>query len=277
MPHQTDASIDLNERRGALSPNGARRMLQQAFELWINPELMRRRDAGLLPEGFQLFMAQRIQRPDGTVAVRLNDEVRGVAMVKATRDVALGDDMLINDLDGIESFDLIDEELDYGHWTVFFTGKRWIATFNFLSQRSKCLDLLDKARQFLESAQQAQLKVHPAVAVDNLFSACELISKAELVSSQVMSLDSKSHGQIASQLNRWRKLGNIENAFVDLFNKLSNLRGPYRYDAGYTEAMPISDEDLELVTGMIEKGVAKVGAKIDKSPDANAIVERHEA
>ncbi len=277
MTQETDAGINLGEHRGGLPPEAAQHMMQQAFDLWINPEIERRRRDGSLPDGFQLFMVQQIQRPDGSVSVRFNDEVRGVAMIRATREMAAGENAFMDDFDGIESFDLVDEELDYGHWTAFFTGKRWIATFNFLNQRAKCLDLLDKAQQFFESVLVAKSKSHPAVVVDNLFSACELISKAELVSSQMLKLDTRTHSQIATQLNRWRKLGNIESAFVDLFNNLANLRTRYRYDAGFTDPMPVSDDDLELVQRMIEKGISKVGPKIEKSPGEISLSERHEA
>jgi hypothetical protein len=72
------------------------------------------------------------------------------------------------------------------------------------------------------------------VAVDTLFSACELTSKAELVSSSSMELSSKSHASIGSRLNSWGKLGNIDAAFVHLFNHLHDLGPRFRYDSNFS-------------------------------------------
>jgi hypothetical protein len=238
------------------------RLLEQAFELWINPELERRRASGTLKEPFQFLMAQQIQRPDGTTIVRLNDEVRGIASLIASRDMETGEGILLSDLDGLQNFDLEEDELDCGHWTVFRTGKRWFTSFNFLTHRAKCIDLLSKASQFLAAAIHAKKENHLSVVVDTLFSACELISKSQLVSSRVIKMDTKSHGQVASQINAWRKLGNVESAFVDLFNRMNLLRPRYRYDVTFSESMPASEDDLALVAQMIDSETKRLRSKI---------------
>lgn len=153
----------------------AKRLLEQAFDLWITPELERRRAAGTLPADFLLSMAQRIQRPDGTNITRLNDEVRGMMLVNPLPGANVGDDVFFDQISEIESFDLDDEDLDSGHWTVIQVQGRWFTSFNFLSHRGRCLDLFEKASQFLDAARIAVVHGHSAVAVDTLFSACELI------------------------------------------------------------------------------------------------------
>lgn len=235
-----------------LGEEGKQRVLQQAFDLWITAEVQRRQSAGTIPEPFQLLAAQRLQWPDGRIEVRLNEEVRGVGYARATRAVEAGDAVFVSDLATLESFDLIDEELDCGHWTLLWTGKGWFIGFNFQNQRGRCLDLLAKAEQFRLSAVTAVGLGHAAVAVDTLFSACELVAKAELVGSRRVELAARTHGTIASELNRWRKMGNVEGAFVDLFNLLGQLRYRYRYDAQVSETMPVSAADLTLVEAMID-------------------------
>lgn len=242
------------------------RVLENAFNLWINPELARRRALGELPEHFTLIAAQRIQRPDGTIIVRINDEVRGMASVRLSRSVQKGEAVMLSDLDGLEGFDILEEELDSGHWTVLWSGTRWFMSFNFLSNRGRCIDLLTKASQFRRTAADATERGHAAVAVDNLFSACELASKALLVASHVVELDAKTHGTVASRINSWRKLGNVEGAFVDLFNRLRELRPLYRYDASQSERMPITDDDLELVAQIIGDAVSRLGPKVGNEP-----------
>jgi hypothetical protein len=133
---------------GLMSEEGRRRVLEQAFELWINPELERRKEAGTLPDSFQLHMAQRIQHPDGKVVVRFNEEARGVALARATRAVAKGDPITFLDIDQLEAFDVPDDELDCGHWTVIRGPSGWFSSFNFLINRAKCRNLLEKAYHF---------------------------------------------------------------------------------------------------------------------------------
>lgn len=246
----------------SFSEEGVKRMLEQAFELWLSPELERRRAAGEISADFSLTAAQRLQWPDGRISIRLNEEIRGVASTKLTRYVEKGEPVFLSDLEGLQAFDLVEEELDCGHWTMLWTGKRWFIGFNFLNQRARCLDLLSKAEQFLQAATDACSRQHAAVAVDTLFSACELVAKAELVSSHVVGLEAKTHGSISSQLNRWRRMGNVEGAFVDLFNLLSGLRGRYRYDARVSDLTPVSDDDLQLVGAMISASRRRIGKKV---------------
>ena len=59
--------------------------------------------------------------------------------------------------------------------------------------------------------------------IDNLFNACELLAKARLITI-IRMRDVGSHGVIHSTINSWRKLGNVSDEFVDLFNKLSQAR-----------------------------------------------------
>lgn len=250
---------DAEQRPKALSEEGAVTMLRQAFDMWVNPEIEKRRAAGTLPDPFELYMAQRIQFPDGRNLVRLNEEVRGIANVRAQREVKAGEPVSLADMAGIEDFDIPDDELDAGHWTMIWTGKSWFVSFNFLSNRAKCKMLLQKASEFFEASKYAIGAGSIAVAVDTLFSACELISKAELVSSSILPIETKTHGPISSKLNEWRRLGNVEGAFVDLFNRLGRLRPRFRYDAAFSDIKPIMSEDLELVQSMIELGLRKLG------------------
>lgn len=242
-----------------------RRVLEQAFELWIKPELARRKEAGVLPDDFALWGAQRIQPPEGQVIIRINDEIRGVASIKTKRPFEKGDDVVVGDFEGIEDFDLPSDELDSGHWTVLWTGERWFTSFNFMTQRNRCLLLLDKAEHFLAASRRAEEDGHAAVAVDTLFSACELASKAHLVSFHTLPMGTRTHGAIHSGLNKWRRLGNIEGAFVDIFNKMNRLRGPYRYDDQQSESMPIAVEDFEIVETVIATERARLRSRLSEN------------
>jgi len=55
-------------------------LMQQVLEIWINPEIERRREAGRLPDDFALTRAQVIMNLDANAhEVRFNKEIKAVA------------------------------------------------------------------------------------------------------------------------------------------------------------------------------------------------------
>lgn len=245
-------------RESLTDAEGLNRTFTQACELWFTPEIERRKAAGSLPPDFALYMAQALFPPEGQPRVLLNDEINGTALMRAIRNVQKGEQVYVTDLQHVESFELSDELLDNGHFTMFRSGDGWRCFFNFLSGRAKARGMLELAAQFAEAAQFARGKSHAGPAIDNLFSACELISKAELMIHRMMPAESKSHGPIASGINRWAHLGNIDAAFVRLFNRLANQRPSARYGKKEDRPPIPEEEDFDLVGAMIERVVERV-------------------
>lgn len=230
----------------------AENAIKNAFDLWINPEVEKRQAAGSVETPMRLDAAQVIFPPEGGHIVRLNEEVRGIAYTKTTRAVEKGDPVFLSDWVGLESFDVAEEDLDNGHFTILLVEDRWFCTFNFLRRRAYCATLLEKALQFLQAAKFAQSSNLNAPAVDNLFSAAELASKVFLLLNSSIKMDVKSHGPIHSGINRERKLNNVSSAFVDLFNSLGQWRQSARYNAGALEDMYLTEDDFELVGSVID-------------------------
>ena len=116
------------------SEDGQRRFLQQAFSLWILPEIQRRTDEGALPPNFQLLAAQIVFWPDGRpLEVRFNTEVRCTFVVEPTADLIAEVDKLIG-LDEINRIVEIHppvEEADAGHVTILRLRNSWSFTFDF--------------------------------------------------------------------------------------------------------------------------------------------------
>lgn len=126
--------------------------------------------------------------------------------------------------------------------------------FNFLSGRAKARDMLELADQYLAASIESGHKGHAGPAVDNLFSASELVSKAELILYRSKAAKARIHGPIASEINAWARLGNIDQAFVALFNKLGQQRPNARYcDRDHRPPSPDADS-YELVRAMIARG-----------------------
>ena len=222
------------------------------FQIAFAPEIRQRLSAGGLDQTFFLTAAQMIQPETGAQMIRLNGEVRGIANVRATRPVQKGEPVFVSDMENFVSFDLDEEELDAGHFTLFWTGSGWIATFDFRAGRAKSAAMLKAAGEFLEVARLASNHGHTRPSVDNLFSACELVSKAHLILHRSSASKAKSHGPVQSAINAWRRLGNINDEFVHLFNRVSNTRSPARYDANADVSMP-SPSDFRVIEDEIQQ------------------------
>lgn len=222
------------------------------FQIAFAPEIRRRLSAGMLDETFFLTAAQMIQTDSGPQMIRLNDEVRGRAQLRMTRPVQKGEPVFASDMQNFVNFDLEEEELDAGHFTLFWTGNGWIVTFDFRTGRAKSAAILKAAEEFLKVAKLASTNGLRRPTIDNLFSACELASKAHLVLHRSAASRAKSHGTVQRAINLWGHLGNINEEFVQLFNRVSNTRSPARYDAKAEIQMP-SQSDFQLVEDEIQQ------------------------
>lgn len=239
------------------------RTFAQMWEIAFAPELERRRDAGLLDDQFQLYIAQLLQPPDADQIVLFNEEVRGDFLIRVGRDVKEGETGYIGDLKNAEQYELPDDLLDCGHFTIIRDGEKWQMTFNFLSGRSKARSMIELAHQFYESAVASTDKGHVGPAIDNLFSCCELISKAELILHRSPAAKTKKHAAVKSHINAWARLGNIDASFVRLFNRLGEQRSIARYADKKQSCSTPSIDELELVEAMIARGLERAAKSID--------------
>ena len=230
---------------------GPMRSVLHMFQLVFAPEIRRRLSSGEIDDKFVLFSAQLIQRMDEPRVVRINEEVRGVGTIKMDRPVQPGEMLLFSDLKRMQHFDLEEDELDAGHFTLFWNGSTWGCHFDFRMGRAKAANLLDAASEFLDSAKYAQEQGFARACVDNLFSACELASKARLILhvSQIETTD--THKLIHNNINKLRQLGVVDDAFVSLFNVLSKERKVARYRA-YSQIEIPTISDLQLAEREIQ-------------------------
>lgn len=227
------------------------RTLIHMFQIAFAPEIRRRLATGQLKQNFFLSAAQLIQPEEGENTVRLNEEVRGTAVVRVNRPVQQGEEVLVSDLQNFVSFDLEEDELDAGHFTLLWNGQGWIGSFDFRAGRAKSAGLLGLANQFLDVAKISAAKGHAGPSVDNLFSACELVSKAHLILHRNPASRAKSHGTVHRAINAWRHLGNVNEDFVRLYNQMLNARSSARYDAGAQIESP-SQSDFQIVERELE-------------------------
>lgn len=228
------------------------RTILHMFQLAISPEIRRRIASLKLNDGFILSAAQLVQPLKGPWKVRLNEEIRGVVMFRSTRSIKEGDPISISDLKHLEGFDLLEDELDSGHFTMFWHGTGWNGSFDFRGGRAISAKVLDTALEFWKAAQYARNHDLIRVCWDNLFNACELASKARLILLYTPSTNGKTHRIIHSRINKWASLGNVDQAFVTLFNRLSNSRSKAKYEFEANIDMP-TESDLKIALCEIEQ------------------------
>ena len=108
------------------------RVFKQVMELWVLPEIERRKKEKRLEEPFVLRTAQILFSHDkGTQKIRLNQEVKAVAKSKAKRDIKKGEIVYEKDIDNIEDIQLTEQDPNCAHITlVLFKGK-WFVSFDF--------------------------------------------------------------------------------------------------------------------------------------------------
>jgi HEPN domain-containing protein len=207
------------------------RVVEQAYEFWIGPEIERRREAGELPEDFALHGAQVIFGVDEELPeVRLNGEVKAVAQVTAARAIEKGEQVTENDIAGFKDILLTDDDPNEGHITIVAHKAGWAVAFDFRRNAARIAEHGKVARQFLEAAGWAREQGYSRVFVDNLFSATELMAKGMLIWQPDRSLlNSKTHRLIKVRFNLEGKHDNVDGRFVDLLNLLGKIRKPARY------------------------------------------------
>lgn len=199
---------------------------------FINPEIERRRGVGTWPEVELVSHFQVLFHESGQVEIRLNEEIGGMAEVRATRDVKADETITTNDFDQVSKYIPREEDAGIPHVTAFSHRDGWSLIFKFAGGHPSGQDHLVRGREFMETARKALTAGHLGPFLDNAFSATELLAKAELLACRPtvdLVLNSKRHGSVATPYHAWAKLGNTEGRFAALLKTLTDLRGSARY------------------------------------------------
>jgi uncharacterized protein (UPF0332 family) len=236
---------------GDMDAETAQTALSEFMRLWFDPEYERRVAAGQMAPSTKIVAAQAVFG-EGQTIIRFNEEVRGQGFARARRAVQEGEQVLHGDLVGIENWELAPDEVDYGHMSIFNTGDGWRCFFNFLRGRARADALAIRAENFLKAARHAHENGWHDVSVDTLFSACELLAKANLIVHMQKGAEAKTHPSIHTSINQWKRLGNIEAEFVKLFNDLGNLRHIARYEVGNVSRLEQPSSAFNTVAAQVD-------------------------
>jgi uncharacterized protein (UPF0332 family) len=229
LKHADERGESCPSEGAPLDPSG-QVLWNQAWEFWIAPEVEARRKSGRLQSGFELRAVQVIFDPEtASPDVRLNEEVRAVSQVKVEGPIEKGQAIFVDQVQGITSIELTDHDPEAGHFTALRLTDYWYIAFDFRRYATRVGDMVARAQEYLSVAGDALRGGALAAFVDNLYSAMELLAKAELVLSAGHDPHTRSHRTIRAQFNRWGHLGNVDAEHVRLLNELGSLRPKARY------------------------------------------------
>lgn len=246
----------------------ARRFFEQVFDLWINPEIERRRAAGQpAPDPLiVVFITFPVGAPP---KVEFNDECNAKVHLKVRpgTTVAEGQGIPYKDVVGIGRAEPVDENAGYV-FMMHLIDNSWASAFDFRRGKQDARGLLLKAVQFHRSAEHglAQVPALAAAAADQLFSAAELAAHAYLATGSGNT--SRNHKGVHSDFNINAKLGNVPSEHTKAYNKLFRARPDARYDP---HAVPLTVSELvellDTVAEMIESAYAGARKPISEIDD----------
>ncbi|MGZ8707478.1 MAG: hypothetical protein ACXW0R_08840 [Gaiellaceae bacterium] len=236
-------------------------LFDDMVERYVRPELERQRADGTAAPDELVFRFQVLFPEGGEPEVRLNHDVGGTVMATATRPVAAGEEVTIEDFSGISEYTPRAEDADVPHVSAFAHRDGWSLVYQFgRGGHSNRFAELERGAEFLATAEDALSEGRLGPFVDNAFSACELLAKAELLSSRPtvdLVLGKRSHGAVAQPYQAWAKLGNTEQRFAKLLKRLAGLRPAGRY--GQSE---LRLNDPEEILAMLKEMLEHVRSRV---------------
>jgi hypothetical protein len=228
-----------------MDEKAASRILEQAFKLWIEPELKRRAADGRIKQGFAVWAVQVVLNVDADPEIRINQEVKGVFVARPGKKAKPGETLLLRDIAHIESMKLTDEDPNAGHFTGLIHSGRWHLFFDFRYNAARIENQLKAADEFIAAAASATKRQHSIAAVANLYDAVQLMAKSFLLTTPERGvLVSKTHGFIETRFNRQAKFGNVDSNSATLLNRLAQLRPKTRYAFEPVQVLPSELETM---------------------------------
>jgi HEPN domain-containing protein len=232
------------------------RVFQQTMDLWINPEIKRRKDTGSLSPDFMMRSAQIIFPVNRPLTVRLNGEVKAILSSKAKRNIQKDEVVYEADIDSIEEVSLTEEDKDCGHITIILFKSRWVIAFDFnyiekLPLRKRILEHVEVAKEFLDSARDNLRSNRLNPFYEECFAVAELSTKAILINF-VDEQNLRHHKSKQREIRNLANLGKIKMEFSDILKELYDLRESTRYVTGDSPKGKAPQTYLKLVEEMLD-------------------------
>jgi len=232
------------------------RVFQQVMDIWVNPEIKRRQEKGILAVNFSLKSAQIIFSRNQPNQIRLNEEVKAVLTSIAKRDIKKGEAVYEADIGSIEKINLTKEDKNCSHITLLLINKSWVIAFDSTAlynkkETNRAREYLNATIEFFESAKENILNKRLRPFYENCYAVAELCTSAILI----MSIDERNisnHENRKKELKNWVELGKVKKEFSDTLEQLNNLRYSARYLGGENFKEENPERYLSILKEMID-------------------------
>ncbi len=208
-----------------LNQEEIKRAFDQAMDIWIKPEIERRKKKGWLKGDFKFSRAQIIFTPKKLPRIKFNKEVVVKAKARAKRKILKGEQVTTSDISSIEEI-IVDCPPNSGHITLIFFLDRWVVAFDSRYNKKKIKEFIKASREFYESAKDNLEKKRLRPFFENCWATAELCSACHFLS---LGQDYGKHDENLENFKKWSELGNVDKKHSDTLNKLNHLRKSARY------------------------------------------------
>ncbi len=240
-----------------MDDGGFHRTVDDLMRIWVNPEIERRKERGVLPPDFRLSACQVLFPSPLDVnrakRVLLNDEVKIELLARTSRTCQLGDIVTTDDVEAIEGARLPPDEENSGHISLLRLSDTWFLTFDCRYNKARIRECLSAAREFIDVAEMALRSDRLRPACDLLFSGAELLANAELL--HIPLAVPKGHTGVSTRLNGWVRLGNAPRTTATNLGQLSRLRDRARY---LKSPLKVTSEKLSSILGDLRDEASRV-------------------
>jgi len=198
----------------------------QAMNLWINPEIIRRKQKGWIKKDFVLKQALIFLTPGKRPKIRFNEQAYLKGEIETNRKINPGE--LVYDKDVKKINKITPERLppNNGWFAIIFLGKHFIIAFNFGYNDRKIKEHIDAAREFYNSAMKNLESKRLRPFFEECWAVAELLSVCNFLRT---GFQYDKHRVNIKNMKNWADLGNIKNEFSETLENLSELRKSARY------------------------------------------------
>ena len=205
------------------------RIFQQVMELWVLPEIEKRKSLKKISPNFNLRSIQIIFSHDKPInEIRLNEEVKAIMKIRANRDIEKGEPIFEKDIDDIEDVTLTNQDSNCAHITLLLFKAKWHISFDFRYNKDEAKKHLEAAKEFLDSVKDDYKNNRLRPFFESSFDCAELLTKALLMQFFKISI-LNNHDNRLNRIKEWAELGNVKEDFSNKIHKLKRVRYSARY------------------------------------------------
>lgn len=238
--------------------------IEHMLDLWVYPEMERR---GIEPVPENVTSSLVILSDDNTPAVvKLKGEFQMLARARPTRAIEQGEPITAADLAEVEA--MIPAELeDDAAWIALIKlpDGRVLFAFDFRYNMSKAKALVNRARDYLATAESAAAGGQLGPALDNALSAGELAVMAEMRLHAMSDGRNQRHQTRYRWLDGWSRLGNAPTEQSEALRRLAELRGWARY--GESDGPSPSRGEPDALIRATRQAVERIEAQLRRWTD----------